>query len=111
MGNVLEKDGQCFSLPWATKSKLLDMLAHLGQILLHPCGILILDDRLQGGQFLLDTLDLMRRIRIEQDLRQEVIILREQAAGDVHVTLEGSTRRILMFHRRSKDHGGGEGDS
>ena len=53
----------------------------------------------------------MGRARVEEDLRQQVVVFGKQSAGDVHMALEGGTRGVLMLHRGSEHHRRGEGDA
>ena len=87
------------------------LLPNLRQIPFHPLRVLVGDDFQQLLQFEADVLYLRRGAGIEQDFLQQVVIFREQAAGDGHVLLERGARRLLVLHHGGEDEGGHEWDA
>ena len=50
------------------------------------------------GKLAQNFLKLLGRVRIEKDLTQQEIILRQKAARNVHMALESRARRLLRLH-------------
>lgn len=73
--------------------------------------VVVFDDAAQGGEFFLYLRYLRPGVRIEENLAQEPVVLTQYAAGYLHVPLERSARRVLVFHHRRKDKGADEGDA
>ena len=80
----------------------LDVITDLRKISLHAVSIFGIDDLEQFLQFSTDLRHLIVGVGVEENFLQEVVVFVEHTLGDAHVTLEGGTRGILVFHDGSK---------
>ena len=80
-------------------------MANLLQICLHPFVILFVDNLQQLLQLFSYPHHIIVGVGVEEDFLQQVVILVEHSLGDLHMSLEGGTRRILVLHHSRKNKG------
>ena len=81
---------------------LFQIVADLVEELFHGFAVAALYYLLKHCEFVFDVVELLIGARIEENLLQEVVVLRHQAVGNSHVTLECGAGRILVLHHTSK---------
>lgn len=81
---------------------LFQVAAYAGQVGLHGGGVAGDDNLAQFGELLLYAGELFRGVGVEENLRQQVVVLRHQSAGDGHVALECCAGSVLMAHYAGK---------
>lgn len=87
-----------------------DVSANFGEVLLHVFLVSCVDDFNDFLHFLSDLLHLSFCVGIEEDFAEEGVIFRKNPFGNLHVSLEGGARCILVLHHRCEGEGGDERD-
>ena len=68
------------------------VITNLGEITLHACSILLVDNLQQLFQLGTNLGHLVVGIGVEEDFLQQVVILVEYTLGNTHVALESSSK-------------------
>ena len=86
-------------------------MANLLQVCLHPLVIFFVDNLQQLLQLFPYPHHIIVGVGVEEDFLQQVVILVEHPLGDLHMSLEGGTRRILVLHHGCKYEGADKRDA
>lgn len=87
---------------------LFDVSPQAGEVFLHGGTVFPGHDVLEVGQVLLYLFQLFAGVGVEENFADQVVVFREEAAGNVHVLLEGGTRGVLVLHDGGEYHGRGK---
>ena len=87
------------------------MFANLFQVIVERFFVFSVDDFKHLLQLVANFRYLSAGARIEENFAQQAVVFAQHTFGNCHVPFESCTRRVLMFHYRSKNKSAYEGNA